>query len=137
MHIMRECFKAFQVAFVLQKDSVYKDRMMDVMMRLTEAGLVTHWFNDEMDKVGTSVRARQKKTAEVKPLIIEQLQGPFVFLCLSLAISISIFLIEKCCFSIPLVPKQQENRPKTSFGLHVQYFNQWTPTGNYLEFKTK
>ncbi len=50
MHIMKECFMSYQVAFAIPKTSIYKKRFDEVIRKLSEAGLVAKWFRDEMDK---------------------------------------------------------------------------------------
>ena len=72
MHIMKECFVPFRVAFGLQKDSVYTNKFNLKINQLIEGGFINKWIGDEYDKVakkahiGTSINA--------KPLVLDNLQ---------------------------------------------------------------
>ena len=80
MHIMKECFVPFSVAFALQKDSIYTNKFNVKMNQLIEGGFINKWLNDEFDKVAKKADIGASTVAE--PLTIDNVQvyKCFVFL---------------------------------------------------------
>ena len=69
---MKECFVPFNIAFALQKDSIYTDRFNKKMSQLVEGGFVDKWLNDEFDKVGKKAYVEVSTKAEA--LTIDNIQ---------------------------------------------------------------
>ena len=99
MHVTSECFIPFLVSLVVQKDSIYKERIDQMIRRMQEAGLINHWYRVEMEKVAKLAK-RQTKSASVEIQSIEHYKGPFALYCLLIAISILVFIVE-LAFSNP------------------------------------
>ena len=55
MHITKECFLPFNVAFALQKNSLYTNSFNKKMNQLVEGGLIRKWTNDEFNKIAYKV----------------------------------------------------------------------------------
>ena len=118
---MSECLMPYQVAFVMQKDSPYKKRYDQVMTRVQEAGLIKHWYSNEMEKVASlQARSRSDLNQTLEPMTVNHLKGIFALTGLLWAIAISSFLLEvlvdnsnkirmKCC------SKAQNHSMVTSF----------------------
>ena len=51
MHIVKECFNRFSVAFYVPQNSKYKAVFDRKNVRIFEAGLTSHYIEYEMDKV--------------------------------------------------------------------------------------
>ena len=72
MHIMKECFVPFRVAFGLQKYSVYTNKFNLKINQLIEGGFINKWISDEFDKVAK--RAHVETSINAKPLVLDNLQ---------------------------------------------------------------
>ena len=72
MHIMKECFVPFSLAFALQKDSIYTSKFNVKMNQLIEGGFINKWLNDEFDKVAK--KADIGASTEAEPLTIDNIQ---------------------------------------------------------------
>ena len=78
MHIMKECFVPFSVAFALQKDSIYTNKFNIKMNQLIEGGFINKWLNDEFDKVAK--KADIGASTEAEPLTIDNIQVDMSFI---------------------------------------------------------
>ena len=93
MHIAKECFGSFKVAYAVPKDSPYKadfDRKISLMI---EAGLPDKYYNNEMEKVARLARAKVTKTIAT-PLSLHHLQAPLYLLPILLGVAFATFLVE-------------------------------------------
>ena len=93
MHIMKECLTSKKMAFALQKDSPYKKRIDQVLIRLQESGLIKQWHDNELDKVA-DLKANDKYDVSQKSLNIDNFKGIFALTGILWAIAICCFLIE-------------------------------------------
>ena len=93
MHVTSECFIPFLVSFVVQKDSIYKERLDQLIRRMQEAGLINHWYRVEMEKVAKLAK-RQTKSTSVEIQSIEHYKGPFALYCLLIGVAILVFVME-------------------------------------------
>ena len=70
MHIMKECFVPFRVAFGLQKDSLYTNTFNLKINQLIEGGFIDKWISDEFDKVAKKAQvglpAAGAKTGKIR-----------------------------------------------------------------------
>ena len=95
MHIIKECFNTYNVAFTVPLNSIYKDRFDTKMSGLIEAGLTHKYFTDEIDK--EAKRARSKISQVIaKPLSVLHLQGPLFIVPILLWLSLLVFCLEYC-----------------------------------------
>ena len=95
MHIMKECFNTFNVAFTVPLNSIYKDRLDTKMSGLIEAGLTRKYFSDEIDKEHKISKAKIIQVAAT-PLSVLHLQGPFLLVPILLGLSFFVFCLEFC-----------------------------------------
>ena len=93
MHIAKECFGSFQVAFAVPKESLYKAAFDKKISLMIEAGLPDKYYNDEMEKVAHLAKNKISK-AIAKPLTLHHLQAPLYLLPIFLALAIVSFIIE-------------------------------------------
>ena len=77
MHITKECFLPFNVAFALQKSSLFTKGFSLKMNQLVEAGLIKKWTNDEFDKVAKKVV--YEHGLDTQPLTVHHLQVTYLF----------------------------------------------------------
>ena len=75
MHVMKECFVPFSVAFALQKDSIYTDKFNAKMNQVIEGGFIEKWINDELEKNAKKANVEASTVAE--PFTIDNLQVKF------------------------------------------------------------
>ena len=93
MHIAKECFGLFQVAFAVPKESLYKAAFDKKISLMIEAGLPDKYYNDEMEKVAHLAKNKISK-AIAKPLTLHHLQAPLYLLPIFLGIALVSFIIE-------------------------------------------
>ena len=93
MHISRECFASFQVAYAVPKDSLYKAGFDKKISLMIEAGLPDKYYNDEMEKVAHLVKAKTSEAVAI-PLSLHHLQAPLYLLPICLGIALLSFIIE-------------------------------------------
>ena len=93
MHIAKECFGSFLVAYALPKESLYKAAFNKKISLMIEAGLPDKYYSDEMEKVSHLARAKTSE-AIAKPLTLHHLQAPLYLLPIFLAVAIVSFIIE-------------------------------------------
>ena len=124
MHIMKECFMSYQVAFAIPKTSIYKKRFDEVIRKLSEAGLVAKWFRDEMDKAAKVIisliiplksiyiighlqvaRSTRSETA-ASPLTLEQLQAPLYLWIFTTILSLICFSLEVVYTKVAKIEQQ-------------------------------
>ena len=105
MHIAKECFGYFLVAYAVPKDSFYKEALDKKISLMIEAGLPDKYYNDEMEKVAKLARAKVSE-AIAKPLTLYHLQAPLYLLPILLAFGLLAFLIE---FSVGEMKKTNIN----------------------------
>ena len=93
MHIAKECFGYFLVAYAVPKDSFYKEALDKKISLMIEAGLPDKYYNDEMEKVAKLAKTKISET-RAKPLTLYHLQGPLYLLPILLAVAFVTFMIE-------------------------------------------
>ena len=93
MHIARECFGSFQVAYAVPKDSLYKAAFDKKISLMIEAGLPNKYYNDEMEKVAHLARAKTSEAVAI-PLSVHHLQAPLYLFPILLGIALFSFTIE-------------------------------------------
>ena len=93
MHIAKECFGSFRVAYAVPKDSPFKAEFDKKISLMIEAGLPDKYYNDEMEKVAFLARAKVSE-AKAKPLTVHHLQAPLYLLPILLAVALGTFLVE-------------------------------------------
>ena len=72
MHITKECFLPFNVAFALQKNSLFTKGFSLKMNQLVEGGLIKKWTNDEFNKIAK--KADYENVLESQSLTVHHLQ---------------------------------------------------------------
>ena len=60
MHVTSECFIPYLVSLVVQKDSIYKERIDQLLRRMQEAGLINYWYREELEKVAKLAKRQTK-----------------------------------------------------------------------------
>lgn len=93
MHMTKECFNIFNVAFSVPINSKYKAAFDKKIIQLVEAGLPKKYFDIEMDKAAKKAKSSKSK-AVANPLSINHLEAPLFLLPILLGISLLIFCIE-------------------------------------------
>ena len=93
MHMTKECFNIFNVAFSVPINSKYKAAFDKKITKLVEAGLPKKYFDIEMDKAAKKAKSAKSK-AVANPLSIDHLGAPLFLLPILLGISLLIFCIE-------------------------------------------
>ena len=93
MHVAKECFGSFLVAYAVPKDSPYKAALDKKISLMIEAGLPDKYYNDEMEKVAHLGRAKTSE-AIAKPLTLYHLQAPLYLLPILLALAVISFIVE-------------------------------------------
>ena len=93
MHMTKECFNIFNVAFSVPINSKYKAAFDTKLIQILEAGLPNKYFEFEMDKVAKKARSATSK-AIANPLSLNHLEAPLFLLPMLLAISLIVFCIE-------------------------------------------
>ena len=93
MHMTKECFNIFNVAFSVPINSKYKGAFDKKIIQLVEAGLPKKYFDIEMDKAAKKAKSAKSK-AVANPLSINHLEAPLFLLPILLGISLLIFCIE-------------------------------------------
>jgi hypothetical protein len=93
MHMTKECFNIYNVAFSVPINSKYKAAFDKKIIQLVEAGLPKKYFDIEMDKAAKKARSAKSK-AVANPLSINHLEAPLFLLPILLGISLLIFCIE-------------------------------------------
>ena len=97
MHVAKECFNPFQVAFLLQKDSPYKQRIDEVLLRMQEAGLLNRFYNEELDKIAKKDPHSLENDIHFKtiqPLTMGHMKGLFVLSSFLWMIAVGAFVYE-------------------------------------------
>jgi hypothetical protein len=100
LNMVKECPRTYNIAYVLPKNSVFADRINDILQRLLNAGLIDRWIDamtynntlDNLKKFGPNVEAN------FKVLTVVDLQLGFFILCVGCFLSFFVFLLEKFCF---------------------------------------
>ena len=95
MHIIKECFNTYNVAFTVPLNSIYKNRFDTKMSGLIESGLTNKYFTDEIDKEAKRARSKISQVI-VKPLSVLHLQGPLFIVPILLGFSLFVFCVEFC-----------------------------------------
>lgn len=93
MHIVKECFNRFNVAFSVPINSKYKAVFDKKNVQILEAGLTGKYIEIEMDKIARKIKSAKSKAINT-PLSIIHLRAPFLLLLILLAISLLVFCIE-------------------------------------------
>ena len=93
MHIVKECFNRFNVAFSVPINSKYKAVFDKKNVQILEAGLTGKYIEIEMDKIARKIKSAKLKAINT-PLSIIHLRAPLLLLPILLAISLLVFCIE-------------------------------------------
>ena len=93
MHIVKECFNRFNIAFSVPINSKYKAVFDKKNVQILEAGLTGKYIEIEMDKIARKTKSAKSKAINT-PLSIIHLGAPLVLLPVLLAISLLVFCIE-------------------------------------------
>ncbi len=93
MHMTKECFNVYNVAFSVPINSKYKPPFDRKVMQIIEAGLVKKYFQTEMDKAASKAKATLSR-ADAEPLTLNHLQAPLFLLPILLAFSLIAFTLE-------------------------------------------
>ena len=72
MHITKECFLPFNVAFALQKDSLFTNSFNMKLKQLVEGGFINKWTDDEFIKIAK--KADYHTYLEAQSLTVHHLQ---------------------------------------------------------------
>jgi hypothetical protein len=100
LNMVKECPRTYNIAFILPKDSVFADRINDILQRLLNAGLIDQWI-DEMTYNNTLENLKKfgpNYEANFKVLTVVDLQLGFFILGVGCFLSFFVFLLEKFCF---------------------------------------
>ena len=92
MHIVKECFNRFNVAFSVPINSKYKAVFDKKNVQILEAGLTGN-IEIEMDKIARKIKSAKSKAINT-PLSIIHLRAPLLLLPILLGISLLVFCIE-------------------------------------------
>ena len=93
MHIVKECFNRFNVAFSVPINSKYKAVFDKKNVQILEAGLIGKYIDIEMDKIARKIKSAKSKAINT-PLSIIHLRAPLLLLPILLAISLLVFCVE-------------------------------------------
>lgn len=93
MHMTRECFNSYQVAFSVPINSKIKPTLDRKIIQLTEAGLMNYYFKQEMDKAAKKAKSALTQT-DANSLSLNHMQAPFYLLPILLMFSLVIFGFE-------------------------------------------
>ncbi|XP_076029745.1 ionotropic receptor 21a-like isoform X2 [Oratosquilla oratoria] len=110
LHIAKECFVPFRIGFGMPRFAVFTRRFNNVIRRVVEAGMVTRWFQDLVDKAEQKQRRKARgKSASygddddgdteeamttTSVLSLHHLQGPIYLLLIGYGLSLIIFFLE-------------------------------------------
>ena len=93
MHMTKECFNIFNVAFSVPINSKYKAAFDKKVIQIVEAGLPRKYFEIEMDKAAKKAKSAKSK-AVANPLSLNHLEAPLFLLPIMLAVTLLVFCIE-------------------------------------------
>ena len=93
MHMTKECFNVYNIAFSVPINSKYKPPFDSKVMQIIEAGLVKKYFQIEMDKAAEKAKATLSRT-DAEPLTLNHLQAPLYLLPMLLAVGLLVFFLE-------------------------------------------
>ena len=93
MHVTKECFSFYNIAFSVPLNSKYKVAFERKIVKAVEAGLVKKYTEIELDKAAKKGKSA-KSEADATPLSIDHMQAPFLLLPMLLGICLIIFFIE-------------------------------------------
>ena len=79
MHIVKECFNRFNVAFSVPINSKYKAVFDKKNVQILEAGLIGKYIENEMDKTAKKIKSATSK-AIANPLSLFHLEAPLFLL---------------------------------------------------------
>ena len=96
MHIVKECFNRFNVAFSVPINSKYKAVFDKKNVQILEAGLTGRYIEIEMDKIARKIKSAKSKAINT-PLSIIHLRPPLLLLLILLGVSLLVFCIECAC----------------------------------------
>ena len=112
---MNEQIAEYGKTFTVPKNSIYKTKMDQTLLRIVQAGLGKDWklwkqryfknlsctllanyyLADELEKAAKALAAKTGKSSSATPLTFEQLAAPLALLFIILAICVLVFLIGK------------------------------------------
>jgi hypothetical protein len=98
--MVKECPRIYNIAYVLPKDSVFANRINEILLRLLNGGLINQWikdmkFNITLDNIRIYGPSQEQN---FKILTVIDLQLAFFILVFGSFISFGIFLVEKFYF---------------------------------------
>ncbi|KAK7023518.1 hypothetical protein SK128_009434 [Halocaridina rubra] len=105
LHVTRECFVPFRIGLGMPRFSVYTKKFNAVISRVVEAGMVSHWFQNLLDKAEKKQREKSRKKQEQtkmqdpfsstpKSLSLYHMQGAFILLVAGWVLSALVYLWE-------------------------------------------
>lgn len=98
-----ECPKKYAIAYVLPKDSPFRERINGLLLRLTSSGLMSHW----LDQIHFHYKIKELVSHPIdwgsddgiRPLELKHLQLAFYVLLIGLILSGFCFWLEKKCIT--------------------------------------
>ncbi|XP_019537890.3 uncharacterized protein LOC109408945 [Aedes albopictus] len=93
LHMVRECPRMYNLAYVVSRHSVFLDRINTMIMRVFDGGLVDHWIS-EMNynfTIRDWEQIRASMGTNFKILTLVDMQFPFYLLAIGLCVSTVVF----------------------------------------------
>lgn len=94
------CPRTYMTAFILPKQSIYYDRVNQILMRLTRGGFIQKWISDTTFNI-TLRNTREHGSLEERDYVVLELadmQFPFVVLLCGVFMSGFVFVGEMCAY---------------------------------------
>ncbi|XP_050522306.1 uncharacterized protein LOC126894967 [Daktulosphaira vitifoliae] len=99
LHVFQTCvIESYSSIFILRKGSPFRHRLMTIMSRLSETGIMQYW--DKYDNMDDMVHGTSFTNDAV--LSVSQVYGPFIVLFIGLALGTFAFIGEMIVYSVSL-----------------------------------
>lgn len=96
VHLIPECPKSYNLAFVLTANSVYLDRINSIILDINRFGFMNKWVQDAIYKVELENSKIHPPTSNHARIFnIDDMQLPFLVLMFGMFVSCLIFVAEK------------------------------------------
>lgn len=96
VHMIPECPKSYNLAFVLTANSVFLDRINSIILDINRYGFMSKWIQDSIYKVELeSSKIHPPTSNRARILTIDDMQLPFLVLMFGIFVSFLTFLTEK------------------------------------------
>ena len=95
LHLIPECPKSYNMAYLLKQNSVYLEPVNEVLLDIVQFGLMNKWIEDMIFRATMRNLKKTRHDIRAKSINMIQLQLPFFLLAAGILFSFAVLLFER------------------------------------------